>query len=50
MVTKLGGCRARRREVAMTTAITLYLLLLCVLMAVALGVGTAIHRGLIRWF
>lgn len=34
----------------MTTAITLYLLLLCVLMAVALGAGTAIHRGLIRWF
>ena len=50
MVAKLGGCRARRREVAMTTAITLYLLLLCVLPAVALGVGTAIYRGLIHWF
>ena len=34
----------------MATAITLYLLLLCVLTAVALGVGTAIYRGLIHWF
>lgn len=32
----------------MSTAIMLYLLLLCVLMIVAIGIGIAVHRGLLR--
>lgn len=36
------------KEAAMSTAITVYLALLCVLMAVAIGIGVIVHRGWVR--